>query len=189
MKQLYKNFMFDLIIAISALVLGIVMLPPFGIGIYVLNILLASTIIVYFLVYLMDKLKRTKGAIFLLTLAECILYLFIIIELILEQFRVYDALTVCRTIGLIFWVRGTVSSIGMYLNITSSKIKKTTLPGFLMRILMISFGMFLIAHPLLTDHILNWAMCILFYISALAFGGLAILFSPIKDKPSLNEDN
>ena len=189
MKQLYKNFMFDLIIAISALVLGIVMLPPFGIGIYVLNILLASTITVYFLVYLMDKLRRTKGAIFLLTLAECIVYLFIIVDLILEQFRVYDALSVCRAVGLLFWVRGTVSAIGMYLNITSSRIKKTTLPGFLLRILMISFGMFLLAHPLLNDYFLNWAMCILFYISALGFGGLAILFSPIKDKPLVNEDN
>lgn len=189
MKQLYKNFMFDLIIAISALVLGIVMLPPFGIGIYVLNILLASTIIVYFLVYLMDKLRRTKGAIFLLTVAECIVYLSIIVDLILEQFRVYDALSVCRAVGLIFWVRGTVSAIGMYLNITSSKIKKTTLPGFLLRILMISFGMFLLAHPLLNDYFLNWAMCIIFYISALCFGGLAILFSPIKEKTMANEDN
>ena len=182
MKQLYKNFVFDLVMAISALVLGIVMLPPFGIGIYVLNILLAGTIVVYFLVYLLDKLKRTKGAIFLLTVAESVVYFFIIVDLILEQFRVYDALSVCRTLGLIFWVRGTVSAIGMYLNITSSKRKNTTLLGFLLRILMISFGMLLLAHPMLNDKLLNWAMCILFYLSALAFGGLALLFSPVKNK-------
>ena len=182
MKQLYKNFTFDLIIAIIALVLGIVMLPPFGIGIYVLNVLFAGTIIVYFLVYLMDKLKRTKGAIFLLTAAECVVYFFIIVDLILEQFRVYDALSVCRALGLFFWIRGTVSAIGMYINITSSKIRKTTLLGFLFRILMISFGMMMLAHPMINDRMLNWVMCILFFLSALAFGGLALLFSPMKEK-------
>ena len=41
MKKLYRSFTFDLTIAITALVLGIIMLPPFGIGIYALNILLA----------------------------------------------------------------------------------------------------------------------------------------------------
>ena len=187
MKQLYKNFMFDLVIAITSLVLGIVMLPPFGIGIYVLNILLAGTIIVYFLVYLLDKLKRTKGAIFLLTVTECVVYFFIIIDLILEQFRVYDALSVCRALGLILWVRGTVSAIGMYISITSSKRRNTTLPGFLLRIMLISFGMLLLAHPMINDRILNWAMCILFYLSALTFGGLALLFSPTRDREP--EDN
>ena len=63
MKKLYRNFIFDLTIAICALVLGIIMLPPFGIGVYALNTLLAATIVVYFLVYLWDKLGRTKGAI------------------------------------------------------------------------------------------------------------------------------
>ena len=182
MKQLYKNFVFDLVIAITALILGIVMLPPFGIGIYMLNALLACTIIVYFLVYLWDKLKRTKGAVFLLTVIECIVYFFVIIDLLLEQFRVYDALSVCRALGLILWVRGTISIICMYLNITSSSRKTATLPSFLLRIAMISFGMMLLAHPMINDIVLNWAMCILFYLSALAFGGLALLFSPIKEK-------
>ena len=37
MKKLYRNFIFDLTIAITALVLGIIMLPPFGIGVYALS--------------------------------------------------------------------------------------------------------------------------------------------------------
>lgn len=183
MKRLYRNFAFDLTIAITALVLGIVMLPPFGIGIFALNILLAASVVVYFLVYLWDKLKRTKGAIFLLTAAECILYLFIIIDLILQQFRVFEALSVCRALGLILWVRGTSSAIGMYITALSTSKKKGSLPSFLLRLLFISFGMLLSAHPLFNDKLLNWAMCIFFFLSALAFGGLALLFSPSK-KPT-----
>ena len=87
MKKLYRNFIFDLTIAITALVLGIVMLPPFGIGVYALNTLLAASIVVYFLVYLWDKLHRTKGAIFVLTVTECVIYLFVVIDLILQQFH------------------------------------------------------------------------------------------------------
>ena len=182
MKKLYRNFIFDLTIALTALVLGIVMLPPFGIGIYALTVLLAATRVVYFLVYLWDKLRRTKGAIFLLTVTECVVYAFVILDLIMQQFHVINALDVCRALGLVLWVRGTVSAIGMYINATSPGRRPATLPSFLLRISLISGGMFLLAHPLLTDIMLNWTMCIIFFISALAFGGLALLFSPSKKK-------
>ncbi len=180
MKKLYRNFIFDLTIAITALVLGIIMLPPFGIGVYALNILLASTIVVYFLVYLWDKLKRTKGAIFLLTATECVVYFFVVIDLIIQQFSPFEALSVCRALGLVLWVRGTVSAVGMYITALSTSRKKSSLPSFLLRIFLISAGMYLLAHPLFTNLLLNWAMCILFFLSALAFGGLALLFSPGK---------
>ena len=141
MKKLYRNFIFDLTIALAALVLGIVMLPPFGIGVYALNVLLAATIVVYFLVYLMDKLKRTKGAIFLLTVLECIIYFFVIIDLIMQQFQVFNALSVCRALGVVLWVRGTISAIGMYIVAISSSRKKPSLPSFLFRIFLIITGL------------------------------------------------
>ena len=92
MKKLYRNFIFDLTIALAALVLGIVMLPPFGIGIYALNVLLAATIVVYFLVYLWDKLRRTKGAIFLLTVTECVDSRALCPLVILQCFRIVSDL-------------------------------------------------------------------------------------------------
>lgn len=182
MKKLYKNFTFDLTIAITALVLGIIMLPPFGIGIYALNILLAATLVTYFLVYLWDKLKRTRGAIFLLTALECVIYFFIILDLILQQFRVFDAISVCRALGLVLWVRGTISAIGMYITAISPTPRKKSLLSFLSRVLLICLGTYLLANPLLTDNVLNWAMCIIFFLSAFAFGGLALLFAPSKKK-------
>lgn len=182
MRKLYRNFTFDLTIALTALALGIIMLPPFGIGVYLLNLLLAATVVVYFLVYLWDKLRVSKGAIFLLTVAECIVYLFVIIDLILEQFRLFDVLNVCRAIGIVLWARGTASIIGMYITAVTSSRAKSNLPGFILRILLICVGMYLLANPLLTPVFLNWTICILFLLSALAFGGLALLFSPVKKK-------
>ncbi len=182
MKKLYQSFLFNLIIAVSALALGIAMLPPFGIGKYMLNILFATTIIVYFLVYLLDKLRRTKGSIFILTVVECTVYFMLVLDMILEQFSVYNAFTVCRALGIFLWVRGVVSVIGMYIKATTYKNKKSNLPSFLLRIFFISLGVYLFANPLINDLILNWALCVIFFISALAFGGLAILFAPIKKK-------
>ena len=182
MKKLYRSFAFDLTIAITALTLGIIMLPPFGIGIYALNILFAATLTTYFLVYLWDKLKRTRGSIFLLTAIECIVYFFVVVDLVLQQFTSLDAISVCRALGLVLWVRGTVSAIGMYIIAISPTPRKKSLPSFLSRILLIFFGTYLMANPLITDVVLNWAICILFYLSALAFGGLALLYAPTKKK-------
>ena len=182
MKKIYKNFIFDIIIAVVALALGIVMLPPFGIGVYALNTLLAAALVVYFLVYLMDKLRRAKGIIFVLTAIESAVYFLIVIDLIIQQLTSFEAFSVCRALGLVLWIRGTVSAIGMYVSATSNKHAKVNLPRFLFRISLISFGVYLFANPLINDIVLNWAMCILCYLSALAFGALALLFSPIKKK-------
>ena len=192
MKKIYKNFAFDLIISLSALLLGIIMLPPFGIGKYALNVMLSATIIVYFIVYLWDKLRKTKGSIFLLTMTECMVYFFIIADLILGQFAVVSAISVCRALGIFFWTRGASSALGMYINALAGKFKKNNLLGFMFRIAMISFGTFLVAHPLITDTVLNWGLCTIFFISALTFGGLALLFAPIKeidkDVPAAQEE-
>lgn len=182
MKTLYRSFIFDLTLAVCALALGIIMLPPFGIGIYMLNVLLAASIVVYFLVYILEKLKRTKGAIFLLTVSETVVYFIVVIDLILEQFRLLDALNVCRALGIVLWVRGTVSAIGMYIQATGSIRRRGSTAGFVLRIFLICIGMYLMAHPSLTDKFLNWSICILFFISSLLFGGLALLFSPSKKK-------
>ncbi len=188
MKKIYKNFAFDLIIAVAALVLGIVMLPPFGIGKYALSILLAVTLVLYFVVYLLDKLKRVKGSIFVLTLVETMIYASIAMELTLQQFRLFQPFSICRSLGLVLFVRGTISAIGMYLDVVSSTRKKSKLPGFILRLSFISVGMFLIANPVINDTILNWAMCIFFFLTTLSFGGLAILFAPAKSKKQESED-
>ena len=188
MKKIYKNFVFDLIIAVVSLVLGIVMLPPFGIGKYALSILLAITLVAYFLVYLMDKLRRVKGSIFVLTLIETTIYASITLQLTLQQFGLFWQISVCRYLGLVLFVRGALSAIGMYINAVTSTHKKSKLPGFILRLLFISGGVLLMANPLINDTILNWTMCIFFFLATLAFGGLALLFAPSRTQKTQDEE-
>ena len=116
MKKLYNSFIFDIIVAVIALALGIVMLPPFGIGNKVLNILLAITLVAYLIIYLFDKAKRAKGVLFILTVVEMVIICFVIVGLVVDQFSSIIISGVCRTIGLVVWLRGSVVSIGSYLS-------------------------------------------------------------------------
>jgi hypothetical protein len=105
-----------------------------------------------------------------------------VLDLVMQQLHVIDAISVCRALGLVLWVRGTVSAIGMYINATTTNRRHASLLSFLFRVFLISGGMLLLAHPLFTDLVLNWGMCIVCYASTLAFGGLALLFAPSRKK-------
>ena len=53
----YKNYIFDIVISALAAVLGVVMLPPFGIGQRLLNLLLAISLVAYLAIHLFGKLQ------------------------------------------------------------------------------------------------------------------------------------
>ena len=183
LKNLYKNFIFDIIVGVIALALGIVMLPPFGIGKYVLRILLAVTLGFYLVLYLFDKLKKSRGTIFVLAMIELFAITTLIVMLFLQQFDVFNA-DVCSMLGIVLWVRGVVALIGMYFKASTAKKSRYDLAPFLMYLLFVSLGMYFFAKPPLTDNLLNWIMCIFFYATALVLGILAFVYAPMRHERS-----
>lgn len=192
MKKLYKNFIFDIIVGIIALALGVVMLPPFGIGKFVLRILLAVTLGFYLVLYLFDKLKRTRGTLFVLAIIEFLAITGLIVMLFLQQFDVFNA-DVCSMLGLVLWVRGVIALIGMYFKASTAKKSRYDLAPFLLFLLFVSLGMYFFAKPPLTDNVLNWVICIFFFLCALTLGVLAYVYAPMrhekvkKEKPEAIE--
>jgi len=182
MKKIYKNFVFDIIAAVVALALGIVMLPPFGIGQQLLNILLAVTLVAYLVIYLYDKLRRNKGITFVLSLVEFIVISLVAIGLVFQQFSHIEISGVCSTIGIVLWLRGMVSALGMYITASSLKKSKRTLTEFVIALFVISVGAYFFAHPIVSDLVLTWIIDIVFFLAAIVFAGLAYLFAPIKKK-------
>ena len=176
----YKNYIFDLVIAVLALVLGILMLPPFGIGQYCLNLLLALSLATYLAVHLFGKMQRTRGATFILTLIEFSVICIIIVGLVFQQFRVFELVGVCRTLGVVLWLRGIVSITVMYINLGTLKSARYNLPKFILYLLLITVGVYLFANPLLTDYVFNWIICLVMLFSALIFFLLSFIYSPIK---------
>lgn len=178
MERIYKNFWFDLGLAIISLALGIAMLPIFGIVGSLLNILLAAVLVGYLIIFMVDKLRRTRGLIFVLTIIEFIAIVLIIGELLIQQFSPLNISSVCQTLGLVLWLRGVVMVIGMYSAALSVRKPQDKMPRFVLGVMLVSCGMYLLAHPLIPDAILEWVLCISFFIFAIIFAALAYLFAP-----------
>ena len=176
----YKNFIFDIVISALALALGIVMIPPFGIGEHILNLLLAIGLAAYLVIHLFGKLTRSRGTTFILTLIEFSVVCIVIVGLIFQQFRLFDIVGVCRTLGFVLWLRGTVSIIVMYITLGTVKSGRYNLPKFLLYLFLITSGVYLFANPLISDLIFNWIICVVMMVVGLVFAFLAYLYAPSK---------
>ena len=182
MKGLYKKFSFDLIAAIVALALGVVMLPVFGIVERFVDILLAAALVAYLVLFLLDKLKHTRGTVFGLTAIEFAVLSVLAIGLIIQQFSPMSISSVCQVIGIVLWLRGSVMTAKLYIYALSVKKPRRELPWLGVAILMISVGVWLIVSPIFSDVVCEWVICIALFITSLVFFWLAFLFYHPKAK-------
>ena len=188
MGKLYRNFLFDIIAAVICLTMGIVMLPPIGIGGYIVRVLLALVLLAYLVLYLVDKIKKSRGTVFILGVVEFVLVSLIILDLFLEQFKILNISGICHTVGLVLALRGVMSALAMYITAYNTKRKKKNLPLFLVSLLLIGAGVFLFANPILSDKVINWVLCVLFFLCFVIYSALALLFAPErKSKKQLTQ--
>ncbi len=178
MQKLYKNHVFDIIAAIVSLAVFIVMIPPFGIARYALNILLAVTIGIYAYLYLFPRLTSTHGVPFVLATTEFVIIALVIISLVIQQLRLVELSSVCTTVGLVLWVRGVMLTAVTYLGALGAKKPRKSLTEFIIGMVLTTVGALLFAKPIISDAVLEWVLCILFFVYALLFGVLAFLYWP-----------
>ncbi len=176
MRGLYKNFVFDITVALIALALGVVMLPVFGISAFCIDILLAIALAAYLVLFLLDKLRHTRGIVFALTVLEFGLLLLLALALVIQQFSPAHFISVCQVVGVVLWLRGAIMTITLYISALYIKKPRRNLTALAISIVMISVGVWMISSSLLTDLFLEWVMCIALFITALVFGALAFLF-------------
>ena len=173
-----------------ALVLGIIMLPPIGLGQQILSVMLAITLIAYLVMFLFDKARRARGTSFVLILIEFTVISLIAVGLILQQFKIFgETNVVCPTIGIVMWLRGIVVNVSMYATASSVKKSKYNLPEFLLCIIFSTLGVYLFAKPITSDLVITWCLCGFLFFCALVFGGLALLFAPIGKHKRDNDQN
>lgn len=181
MRKIYTNFLADLIIAIVALAIGIVMLPPIGIGERLLELFAALSVGIFMLPYQILKMKRNYGRIFIVTFIETCITVILILDLIAGQFDVLNInFEVCRVLGLAIWIRAFCSLLCTYLAGFARRRSKNALPIFILGIMSVTVGAIAFVRPFLSNTFLTWIFCIIFMLIGLAFGGLAFLYAPIK---------
>ena len=176
----YRNYIFDIVISALGAVLGVLMLPPFGIGGHLLNLLLAISLAAYLAIHLFGKLQRTRGTTFILTLIEFCAVCIIIIGLIFQQLRIFNVVGVCRTLGVVLWLRGMVSITVMYINLGTLKSARYNRPKFVLYLALITAGVYLFANPLITDVVFNWILCVAMLLCSVIFAFLAFIYSPSR---------
>ena len=182
MRGLYKSFIFDIAVALVALALGVVMLPVFGISAVFIDILLAAALTAYLLLFLLDKLRHTRGTVFALTVVEFSLLSLLALALLIQQFGAASFISVCQVVGVVLWLRGVVMTATLYISALAVKKPRRSLSALALSVIMITVGVWMIASSLLTDLVLEWVMCILLFITAFCFGALAFLFYLPRDK-------
>ena len=181
MQTLYKNYIFDIVIALIALALGIVMLPVFGISEIFIDIMLALALGVYLVFFLFDRLRHSRGTVFILTIIEFIVISVVAIGLVFQQFGIIIRLSaVCQTVGLVIWMRGIVMALSLYLASLSAKKPTRKLVKFIFTLVLISVGAALLTSTFIPDEAIEWVVCVALFIAALVFAALAFLFSPLK---------
>ena len=187
MRGLYKKSVLDLVVAIVALALGVVMLPVFGIVEVFVDILLAAALCAYLVLFLFDKLKHTRGTVFGLTVIEFLLLSIVAIWLVIQQFTALKTASVCRVIGTVLWLRGAVMTAKLYIGALSVKKPRRELPWLGVALAMVSVGVWLFVSPIFSDTVCEWIICIALFITALIFFSLAFLFyHPRKKKQNKN---
>ena len=187
MRGLYKKFAFDLIVAIVALALGVVMLPLFGIVEIFVDILLAAALCAYLVLFLYDKLKHTRGTVFALTVVEFVLIAIVALWLIIQQFTSIRTASVCQVIGTVLWLRGAVIIAKLYIGALNVRKPRRELPWLGAALAMVTVGVWLFVSPIFSDTFCEWLICIALFITALIFFLLAFLFSPPK-KPKRDKN-
>lgn len=180
MNRFYKVFWADILVAAVLIAVGVVMLPPIGIGDLVLDIFVCLALIAYLVLFRLDKLRRAKGSVFILVSIEFCIVSLIAIGLLLKQFGVFPIEGVCSTVGLILWLRGVTDAVSHYIVVTGAKRGKRNLSQFIIDLLLITVGVMMISRQIISDLWLNWLICIAFLLVGLVFVALAILFHPGK---------
>ena len=176
MKKLYKNVLFDIVVALVALGIAIVMLPVFEISKYCIDIIMALALVAYILLFISDKLKHTRGTVFGLTILETVVLSIIVILLVIQQFAPFYVLSVCKAVGGVLWLRGVVITVTLYISALYIRKPRRNLPKLLLAIGFISAGGMLFFGYVFTDLFIEWIVAIALFITALAFGALAFLF-------------
>lgn len=141
-------------------------------GMTALNLMIAAVLLVYLFTFLFPKiLHGSRGAVLVLTLVEFLCIFLIALGCILTQFRVINISGACAILGLCLFCRGTVEIFRAYYY-RGGNSKPYPVWWLAVAILMVAFGTYCFAKPLLSDEQILW----IFVIALLLVGAALITY-------------
>jgi uncharacterized membrane protein len=185
MKKLLQNNVLCVIVGSISVLAAIIFAPiwnwwtncPWGTwGTQIIDILVATLIVLYLALFLFKKIKRaTKQAIKVLTIVEFALLALIALGCIFRQFNIIQVNEASQIFALALWTRGTVELFRAYYY--RSDTKEVYPVWYLgVSIAMVTLGTYFFARPLIKDIAVLWI-----FVAVLATFGLLLLVIGINN--------
>ena len=185
MKKLLQNNVLCVIVGSISVLAAIIFAPiwnwwtncPWGTwGTQIIDILVATLIVLYLALFLFKKIKRaTKQAIKVLTIVEFALLALIALGCIFRQFNIIQVNEASQIFALALWTRGTVELFRAYYY--RSDTKEVYPVWYLgVSIAMVTLGTYFFAKPLIKDIAVLWI-----FVAVLATFGLLLLVIGINN--------
>ena len=185
MKKLLQNNVLCVIVGSISVLAAIIFAPiwnwwtncPWGTwGTQIIDILVATLIVLYLALFLFKKIKRaTKQAIKVLTIVEFALLALIALGCIFRQFNIIQVNEASQIFALALWTRGSVELFRAYYY--RSDTKEVYPVWYLgVSIAMVTLGTYFFARPLIKDIAVLWI-----FVAVLATFGLLLLVIGINN--------
>jgi uncharacterized membrane protein len=185
MKKLLQNNVLCVIVGSISVLAAIIFAPiwnwwtncPWGTwGTQIIDILVATLIVLYLALFLFKKIKRaTKQAIKVLTIVEFALLALIALGCIFRQFNIIQVNEASQIFALALWTRGSVELFRAYYY--RSDTKEVYPVWYLgVSIAMVTLGTYFFARPLIKDIAVLWI-----FVAILATFGLLLLVIGINN--------
>ena len=185
MKKLLQNNVLCVIVGSISVLAAIIFAPiwnwwtncPWGTwGTQIIDILVATLIVLYLALFLFKKIKRaTKQAIKVLTIVEFALLALIALGCIFRQFNIIQVNEASQIFALALWTRGSVELFRAYYY--RSDTKEVYPVWYLgVSIALVTLGTYFFAKPLIKDIAVLWI-----FVAVLATFGLLLLVIGINN--------
>lgn len=179
MKRFNYDWLVYLILSVLCIAAGVVMLPQVtNLGIKILDIILAICLVAYCCVYLLPKIKHSRGTIQILTIVEFVVICLVALGLILMQFKVFQIDGVIRIIGLVIWLRSVVELFRAYYYRGKDSSYKYPVWLLIIYLVLITFGTYIFASPFISDEKLVLILAIALFVLAVLLIVLGIIYLP-----------
>ena len=183
MNQLQKNPVLLLILGVLSIAIGIILLPPFGIGVTIIGYLCCVCLLAYLFAYLLPRMLRARGKVQVVMVVEFVALLLVAVGLLpFIGLQIFKLSGVCQILAFAIWFRGVSGLVRGY--VTSTPEGKRAFPfwAFALQIGLTSVGAYFFAKPLFTDEQLSLIIAILFFILAVALIVLSAIGFQKKSK-------
>lgn len=175
MKKIFENKILDTVFAVICAVLAILIaIPAIGLGDTILDIFAAVALALYIIFYLVPKFTVSGKRVRLYVIVEIVLLSIVALGLVFKQFEIINLSSTCAIFGFAVWLHGIFGCLLCYVYKGTEGQKKYPMWALAIYLVLVSFGMYTVAKPFISDEGLTYVLAALFIVLCFIFTYYAV---------------